>query len=150
MRGKRIARAGETGRLRQQGLGRVGRIVVTLEKAYSAALPRHAHARGEIVRGSARNASGVYASVTVSVEDPAFVVGCDFIEIKKVAVLMSSAILPDTAGVLNGIVRRGVNDGPVLTAIVGRGNERVPLARKAVCLVIAIDVCPEESDGSAS
>ena len=108
-------------------------------------MARDAHEGSEVVRGSARNTTIAYATIAVAVKDAPVLIDGDFVEVEQVAVLMATALLPDTAGMLNGIIRSSVHRDPMLPVIIGRGDECVPIAGEANRLVIAGNVGAEET-----
>src|SRR5260370_30724439 len=77
----------------------------------------------------------VDAAVIVPKQHAAFAIHRDFVEIEQVAVRVTAASLPNAAESLNRIVRRGVDDTPVIAAIVGCGNVEIPKAREGYSLI---------------
>src|SRR6266404_4318486 len=132
MRTGRIARAGQTGSFRRCWFYRIK----IGEQGLAAGLPRHSHKCDKIIGRRAGDAARRYASVAVSVENASVVVHGDFVEIQKIAVLVTATLLPNAASALNRIVWRSVDGYPSLTFIISSGNEGIPFALETVCLVV--------------
>src|SRR6266478_1004603 len=150
MRSRWIAFAGKARRFRRQRCGGVRTSVETREQRLSTRLPRDTHEGGEIIRRSAGDAALCHTAIAVAVENASVFIHGDFVEVEKIAVLVAAALLPDSGGMLNGIIRCRVNRHPVCPVVVSRGDERVPIPREAYCLVITGDISTEEADCGAA
>src|SRR5439155_1073703 len=113
-------------------------------------LARHAHEGGEIFGRCPGDAPRADTAVAVSIQDSAFVIDRDFVEVEQVAVLVAAPLLPDAGHALDGIVRRGVDRDPGPAPVIGRGDERVPDPRETVRLVVAGHVGADEAAGGAA
>src|SRR5207248_5745436 len=95
-------------------------------------------------------------AIAVAVEDAAFVIDRDLIEIQQVAVAVFAAatLLPNAGMVLDGIVRRGVNRYPGAPLVVGGGDIGIPDALEISILVRAAgrigQIGPDKPTGSTS
>src|SRR5437660_9118718 len=118
-----IARPGKAGRFWQRRFVYVH--VVALQNTLAAALTRDAHICGEIIGRRAGDTTLGHAAVAVAVKNVTFVIHCDLVKIKQVAIVMAATLLPDASHALNGIIRSGVYRRPRGAAIVGGGDERI-------------------------
>ena len=150
MRSRWIARAGKAGGVRRQCCSGIGVPVVTGEQRLTTRLARDTHEGGEIIRGRARDAAVCHTAIAVAEENASKFVDGDFVEVEQVAILVATALLPDAAGMLNRVIRRSVDSDPVLAAIVSGGDEDIPVARKAYCLVITGNIRAGETDCGAA
>src|SRR5438552_9231921 len=144
MRSRWIACARKARRFRRQRCGGICLRVKAGKQRLATGLVRDAHEGSEIVRRSPSNAAFAYATIAVAVKDPSLFVHSDFVEVEKVAVLVTTALLPNTGHALYRIVGRGVDCDPVCAAIVSRRDEGIPVAWEAYRLVIAGPVSAEE------
>ena len=129
MRTSGIARAGEARRFRRHGGSCIGVGIVAGEQGLAAALPRHAHVGGEIVRRGASDTTLGHTTIAVAIKDAAFVIDGDLIKVEQVAVGVASALLPNTTHALDRIVRCCVYRGPSLATVVSSGDERDTICR---------------------
>src|SRR6266404_5245494 len=127
MRSRWIACARKARRFRRQRCGGVCLRVKAGKQRLATGLVRNAHEGSEIVRRSPSNAAFAYTTIAVAVKDPSVFVHSDFVEVEKIAILVAAALLPDTGGMLNGIIRCRVDCDPVCAAIISGGDKGIPV-----------------------
>src|SRR5258708_422790 len=140
MRGQRIAQTRKASGFRSRGTRRVRCAVHESEQTLATGLPGYTQARGEVIRCRACNTFFAHTAVAVAIKHAGSVVHRNLVEVEQVAIVMAAALLPDTSHTLNGIIRRGIYGRPGRTAVIGRGYEHIPLARKTIGLIVTVYV----------
>src|SRR5438093_7061433 len=146
MRRGGIARTGEARRFGRYWFG----CVKTGEQPFATRLTRNPHEGNKVIGCRAGDAARGHATIAVSIQNSAFVIDGDFVEVEQVSVLMAATLLPDAGHALNRTVWRRVDRRPGLATVISGGDEGVPFARETYRLVIARDISAQEPDGRAA
>src|SRR4029077_6963106 len=145
MRSQRVASPGKARWFRQLRSCGIGVCVVTRQQRFATGLTCHAHISDEIILCCPCDAIRSDAAVPVPVENAPFVVGCDFVEIEKIAIGLTPALLPYASHALNGIIWSRVDRRPGSPLVVSGGDECIPFAWESDGLVITVYISSEET-----
>ena len=77
----------------------------------------------EIVGRCASDTFGFDAAIAIAVQHASFVIDGNLVEIEKVSLRLTTALLPNTALILHRVVRCGIDCVPRLPAIISGRNK---------------------------
>src|SRR5205814_230868 len=94
--------------------------------------------------------TGRDAPIAIAIKHMPLVIHGDLIEVEKIAIVVTTALLPDAGHALNRIVWSCVDRGPRSASVISRGDEHVPFPGETRCLIITGDIRPQKTNSGAA